>query len=240
MYRLSNEEYESLMDFLDGRNSAILETNVPDKIFSLAERLSKAMSKEALRLRKKTILLEHRLYETDKKREQLYQEGNFKCIEMDTVMLFQAICYCLYKTQSAYEIRMDDRDLKSKSMMLLFSLYSIWLYKHKERICLDHPQAIEQGPWFWKAIKQTLKGASSYEESYRTICNASAEVAAIIKRLCEKHSYEKASETCKNYRMWNSYKVCHKDKNFGKWNKTLDDGMIYLDRKNLAEKQQNM
>lgn len=224
-YRLNQEEIELLQSFIDGKNNSVLSTDLPERLFRLAEAVRRRSLEEARKAVTREETVRKRLDKVLEKKEKEYLEGNFDEANRNSLEVAYAIKY--YANKNNIFLR------KGMLICILFDVYANWLYSAKQKLTDEEPKATQHGPQFWKVsekINMALPVANTVRY-YEELARFNPGVVAVIKRTVDKYASmdaERVEEIMKNNI---AYKNAHRDNNNGKWNKVLLDKDIYLWKK---------
>lgn len=218
--RLTAEDVLKLQEYIDGTNDAVIAEDVVDRFFRMGEALRRKMLSDARQYRSRSERLGNTVERIRSKEKDDAAAGKFNDLGFTSVEIARALTWCLTETgvyTSAY-----------KKQYILYEIYASWLNSHRERICIEHPEAVEWGPWFWSVSKNMEKGPACTKDDWDAVHARNAGLAVMIRNAARKYAAT-SERDIKDYLVRSKpYRMSTKEHNGGKWNKEIPDKEIYL------------
>lgn len=231
MYELTPEEQATLLNFVEGNDAEAISTNVIGKVAALNERITNSLLERCRSLEKVNARLTARLEKLEAARERRYVDGEFDEMGLSAELILKATYYAVGEYAREHQIK--NGCSVTRAVLIMFEVYANWLEKRKTRICVDHPVAINAGPWWWGAVKSITKPSTAYKDSFDKLAVTCRDLLFTMKATTKKYMYTPETDLKKFICECPAYTEATDQYNNGKWNKVLDDGKIYLWRKDV-------
>ena len=220
-YSIDQTDMERLQAFIDGKDPNVLFTELPERLFRLAEAVRRQSLEESRKAIRTKASLEKRLDRFQVSKEKDYQQGQFGEANRDSLEVAYAIKHVA--NEAGYFIK------KNMLILLLYDVYANWLYSGKERLTDEEPKATAMGPQFWKVFKKIDMKLSTNQtrQYYRSLTEYNPGIVAIIKNVVNKYILMDESRVASIMKSNDAYRNASKENNDGKWNKTISAADIY-------------
>lgn len=223
---ITEQESQKLIDFIEKNDSSVLETDIPQRFLGLASAYQKKLVETVRELRKENAKLARKIKTQEYEKEQAVLAEDFKDLGFDSVDIALAIMYFV-----------NQRCVKISKMMLMcifYEAYTTWLADHGERICLEHPVALESGPWFWRAHKKIPNVNVSVDKALvDRIYECNKGVVVFLRNVVNRYYDRRESDLIGFFKRSRPYKNASAKNNGGKWSNEIKDSDIYHWKKDL-------
>lgn len=221
MFNLTTEQLDALIRFAEDDRQP-----VPEEALEIWNSINNAIQKNIIKhltgARKRNAMLTERLEKFQTRQKDQYEQGEgFKETGLDSIDVATALLYQLQQLNT-YKLN------KYKLQAILYEMYASWLESKKERLFLEHPVATEFGPRFWRVFKRLETGTRVPYSAWQNFTSKNPGVAKFCENAAGKY-YDYAEGTLSRIFLASKpYKNADKDHNYGKWNKEISDGEIYV------------
>jgi len=224
-YGLTQDDVSSLISFVNGDNDTVVDDDAIERLLRLANDVQRKLLSNLRRETKSNLRLTSKVQdlETTKKKtiEAKVEAGAFEALGLESIDIAKVIIHYL-KANDFYVTQ-------KKVVMLLYMVYSWWLYKNREVITIDAPVTQAWGPQFWRAyshfneIAQTNEIPSYLGQNYSGIVAVTKNIVAKYGNYMDKALSDYLCKTTPYMRAV--------ERGNGKWNSPLDNTEIYHWRK---------
>lgn len=225
-YELSPNAIQQIRDFVEN-DGPIPSQDAVNTFNALHFAFNKKMYKSLTESRSKQKTLEKRVTSLRKKEDDRAAAGVFKetVPGLDSVDVAKALIWCLNQKQT-WKLSIP------KVVAILYEMYASWLASKHERLFVQHPEATQYGPQFWRVTRKVTSMTATYED-WKKIAEQNPGIAEFCKNAAAKYYDWKLSDLTRPVLNSKPYLNAHADKNGGKWNKELSDADIFAWKSNI-------
>lgn len=221
---LTSEEFLQVCRYIDGKDDGeLFGSDILTRFRRMCYAFEDRVHKDGLEQARRASSLQRRLDRLAQKEAEAVALGDIPCAGFGSDEIMRAVMH-LMKSSGI-------QAGETRAMQITYLAYATWLHSRRERLCMDHPQAMPSGPHFWIASEWCKEHrdftATQFRNAWETLAKGNPGVADMLRNAVAK--YGRYSETLMKDILCRSkpYLLAHKDNNNGKWNKILEDGNIY-------------
>lgn len=225
-YTLNQKEMDRLIAYLNDEDPDVIHTDIPKRYLHVAYDLQKKMLSDLSSVWKGNTSLKKQIDRLKGSKTEAYAGGNFAEHEggfHDTDIALIAIRHFR---------GMNARYSLEKVIHVVYLAYAVFL-QQGVRLTIEHPQAWEKGPWFWRVSSRMKDGlyAEPDPDAVRDINRRDPAVSAIVKNICAKYRDVDTRDMLVRSK---PFKENDKEHNGGKWNREIPDSEIWAWQKSRS------
>ena len=226
-YRLSQQDMDTLQEFIDGKADDVLLSDVTDRLFRLTEAVRRTVSETARRNARKAASAERKLERIRTREDRAVEDEDFPCLLVDTLDLAYIIRYYAGKAGAF---------LPTETLMfILFDTYANWLYQNRQRLTVDHPECQEKGAWFWSIKGKIDYKKTDFSDVFGRVSAVDTGIPAMIRSLVDKYTKYRPEQIVEMIHRIPPYVKASPKNNGGKWNGILKDSEIFLWKRSIHQ-----
>lgn len=155
---------------------------------------------------------------------------------MNSLELAQCVQYCL-QGKSCNSI--TNKTTVYKIMYILYKVYSFWLYKHNESVCIEKPVAQSWGPNFWIVKNGIDTRKNIAPDIFNRLMEQNPQLARVVESAVDTYFDYTEHDLRKYLQRSMPYKNALPERNEGKWNgRILDEDILKWETKEQNKRSQ--
>lgn len=223
LYDITKEELDELKRYAEDEDAVLSDYAILKRFLNLEFAVMNKMAKDLPKQRRAALRGQERINRLMAKRESDHAAGEFADTGLDSVDVALALLYKLQQKKT-YQLTLN------KVMHILYEMYASWLASKGERLCIEHPVALESGPWFWRVRNKVDVRTRLDESAFSELKSRNPGVAAFVANAAEKY-YDYTASDLEKYVKGMPYTNADASHNKGKWNGEIKDADIYAWKK---------